>query len=383
MLDRSTVERLRGLDTAGHPVVSVYLGLSPDLDQVRSITTRLKALVHSLREGQSAGAAGDAAGPLRQDLDAVVAMADRVSADLGRGGAALFVCSPAGLAEHVSLPAPVRDRAVVDTAPYLGPLEAMLAHFRRYCAVVIDRRIASIYRFHMGALESWEVMGEEEIRKDNYGGFAGSLERRVGAHARVVARRLFRGVAARVGELYRAGEYDLLAVGGLPANVSGLVAELPADLKSCLAGTFTIDPRPATPAEIEGHCRALAEGHDRETDLRVVEELMEAAGARSRGVLGLDRVLDAVNQHAIDRLLLDAGETVPGVGCPSCGWLARSGETCAACGGPTRRVADLYDAAAEAVRVGGGSVRYVLAETPLRHFEAGAVTRFTVAAIGG
>jgi peptide chain release factor subunit 1 len=382
LLDRSIVERLRGAHTAGHSVVSVYLGLGPDLDQMRSITTRLKALVHPLREGQSAGGAGEAAGPLRQDLEAVVAMADRVSADPGRG-AALFVCSPAGLAEHVSLPAPVRDRAVVDTSPYLGPLEAMLAHFRRYCAVVVDRRTASIYRFHMGVLESWEVMGEEEIRKDNYGGFAGSLERRVRAHARAVARRLFRGVAVRVGELYHAGEYDLLAVGGLPANVSGLVAELPADLKACLAGTFTVDPRPATPAEIEGHCRALAEEHERETDLRLVEELMEAAGARSRGVLGLDRVLDAANQQAIDRLLLDAGETVPGVVCPACGWLARRGEACPSCGGPTHRVADLYDAAAEAARVGGGSVRYVLAETPLRHFEAGAVTRFPVAVIGG
>jgi hypothetical protein len=45
-------------------------------------------------------------------------------------------------------------------------------------------------------------------------------------------------------------------------------------------------------------------------------------------------------------------------------------------------VADLFDAAAEAVRAGGGSVRYVLAETQLRRFEAGAMTRFPVASIG-
>jgi len=382
LLDRSTVERLRGADTAGRPIVSVYLGLGPELDQPRAITTRLKALVHPLREGGEAEAAGEEARRLRQDLEAVVAMADRVSTDRGRG-AALFVCSAAGLAEHVSLPAPVRDRAVVDSTPYLGPLEAMLAHFGRYCAVVVDRRLASIYRFHMGALESWEVMDEEEIRKDNYGGFAGSLEARVRARAGLVARRLFRRVATRLAELHRAGEYDLLAVGGLPANVKGLVAELAPDLRGFLAGTFTIDPRPATPAEIQAQVVALAEGHDREIDQQLVEELMDAAGARSRGVLGLDRVLDAANQQAVERLLLDAGETVPGVTCPTCGWLARGGAACPACGAATRRVADLFDAAAEAVRARGGSVRYVLAETQLRHFEAGATTRFPVAAIGG
>lgn len=380
MLDRSTVERLRSADTAGRPVVSVYLGLGPDRDQLRSITTRLKALVHPLRDGGE-GAGGEDARRLRQDFDAAVGMADRVAGDLGRG-AALFVCSGAGLAEHVSLPAPVRDRAVVDSTPYLGPLEAMLAHFRRYGAVVVDRRQASIYRFYMGALESWEVMGEEEIRKDNYGGFAGFAEQNVRAHAGAVARRLFRRVAARLGELHRAGEYELLAVGGHPTNVKGLVAELPPDLKACLAGTFTIDPRPASPAEIQAQCRALAEEHDRQTDLRLVGELMDAAGARGRGVLGLDRVLDAANQQAIELLLLDAGETVPGVACPACGWLARGGEGCPACGARTRRVADLYDAVAEATRARGGSVRYVLAETQLRHCEAGATTRFPVASIG-
>ena len=382
MLDRSTVERLRGADTAGHSVVSVYLSLGPDLDQVRSITTRLKALVHPLREAAGSGAADEEGSrPLRQDLERVVSMADRVGADRGRGSA-FFVCSAAGIEEHVSLPAPVRDRAVVDATPYLGPLEAMLAHFRRYCAVVIDRRLASIYRFHMGSLESWEVMAEEEVRKGNYGGFAGYSEHRSRGHAEEVARRLFRGVAARLGGLLRGGEFDLLAVGGNQANVDGLVTELSGDLKACLAGTFTVDPRTATTAEIRDHCAALAREWDRRTDERLVGELMEAAGARGRGVLGLDRALDAANQHAVDLLLLDAGETVPGVACLTCGWLARSGPACASCGEPTRRVADLYDAVAEAVRGAGGSVRYVLAVTQLAHCEVGATVRFSVPAVG-
>jgi peptide subunit release factor 1 (eRF1) len=225
-------------------------------------------------------------------------------------------------------------------------------------------------------------MGEEEIRKDNYGGFAGYAEHRTRGHAGEVARRLFRAVATRLATLQRGGEFDLLAVGGNQANVDGLVAELAPDLRAGLAGTFTVDPHTATPAEIGEHCRALAEEHDRRIDDRLVGELMEAAGSRGRGVLGLNRVLDAVNQQAVELLLLDAGETVPGIACPACGWLAHEGEGCASCGAATRRVADLYDAAAEAVRTAGGTVRYVLADTPLAHFEAGATVRFPVAAIG-
>ena len=140
-----------------------------------------------------------------------------------------------------------------------------------------------------------------------------------------------------------------------------------------------VDPRSATPAEIRDRCAALAQEHEGRADERLVADLMEAAGARGRGVLGLDRVLDAANQHAIDLLLLDAGETVPGAVCPECGRLARSDGACPSCGAATRRVADLFDAAAEAVRAAGGAVRYVLAPTPLAGFEAGALVRFPVA----
>jgi len=379
LLDRSTVERLRGADTAGHPVVSLYVGLGPDLDQRRAVPTRLKALTHPRREA-AAEWGEEAVGEIRRDLDRAVAMADQITADLGRG-AALFVCSAVGLEEHVSLPAPVRDRAVVDTSPYLGPLEAMLAHFRRYCAVVVDRRLASIYRFCMGALESWEVMAEEEVRKGNFGGFAGYAEHGASRRAGEVARRHFRRVAARLSELSRSGEFDLLALGGNPANVDGVAAELPPDLAAVLAGTFVVDPRTATAADIRRHCEALAEEYDRGVDEGLVTDLLDAAGSRRRGVLGLDRVLDAVNQHAVELLLLDAGDTVPGVACPACGWLARQGASCASCGAATRRVADLFDAAAEGVRAAGGTVRYVLAATELRHFEAGATVRFAVAGI--
>jgi len=380
LLDRSLIERLRGVDPAGHPVVSLYLGLGPDPDGLRAIPTRLKGLAHSLREEVGNWGEEESRG-LRQDLDRAVAMADRFGADLGRG-AALFVCSAAGLAEHVGLPAQVRDRAVIDSSPYLGPLEAMLAHFRRYCAVVIDRRLASIYRFYMGELESWEQMAEEEVRKDNFGGFAGYAEHGARGRAEEVARRHFRAVAGRLAELWRAGEFDLLAVGGNPANVDGLTAELAPDLAAVLAGIFVVDPRTATPAEIRERCEILSEEHEAQADARLVSDLMDAAGAGGRGVLGLDRVLDAANQHAVDTLLLDAGETVPGVACPACGWLARPVAACPACGAATRRVADLYDAVAEAAWAGGGAVRYVLAATPLSRFEAGALVRFPVASVG-
>ena len=118
MLDRSTVDRLRSMPITGS-VVSVYLGLPPDLDQLRTLATRVKALVQPLRESDPDRAC-------RSDLDRVVELADQAGGDLGRG-AAFFVSGESGLEEKVSLPVGVRDRAIVDATPYLGPLEAILS----------------------------------------------------------------------------------------------------------------------------------------------------------------------------------------------------------------------------------------------------------------
>lgn len=383
MLDRATVDRLRRVEAAGAPVVSVYLGLQPGPDQLRAIPARLKALLGPLRELADFGDLDpDRTRRLRADLDAVLGLAGAVSGDLGRG-AALFVSTGAGLFEHVGLPIGVRDRAVVDETPYLGPLEAMLDHFRRYCAVVVDRRVASIYRFTMDALEAWEEIGAEEVRKDNYGGFAGYEEQRTRAHAETVARRLFRTTAERLTGLHRNGDYDMLAIGGNQTNIDGLVAELPGELQAVLGGTFVVDPGTATQADIRERCRDIARAHDRDVDEEAVSALLEEVGAGGRAVLGIERVLDAVNQRAVDRLLVAEVEGAAGVVCTACWWLARKGSLCSACGEATRAVADLVDAAADRVRTDGGSVRYLVGDVRPAEFDVAAFVRFPVPELPG
>ncbi len=372
MFDRADVERLRSIGTGDAPVLSVYLGLDPDLGAFRPAPARLKALVRPARE--MADRLGGVAGrSLIADIDTVLGLGGDPR---GGRGLAVFLCREAGLDERLVLPVVVRDRAVVDTAPYLGPLESMLGHLHRFCAVVVDRRTASIYRFWMGEVEAWEVLGEEEVRKDNYGGFSGYAEQRVRGRAGTIARRLFKATANRVATLGRAGEFDLLMVGGTPKNTSAFLAEVPSDVP--VAGVFAVDPRTASPLDVRDRCREVAVTHDRRVDRGMVAELMDAAGGGSRAVLGLDRVLDAANQRAIDRLVVNAVDTVAGLACTECGWLMRDGDACPACGSAMRRVPDLIDAVAEAARADGGSVRYVVGESPITPARVGAFTRFEV-----
>jgi len=378
VLDRSTIDRLRDIDTGGMPVLSVYLNVGKDLGDLRTVPAHLKAALRPVRDLADSGSLEAAAvRSLKADLDAALAAADGAASDRG-GSMALFLCDAAGVSERVSLPGPVRDRAIVDRTPYLGPLEAMLAHFRRYCAVVADRRTASIYRFGMGELQAWEVIGEEEVRKDNYGGFDGREERGVRAHAGVVARRLFQATADRVATLLRDGEFDLLMIGGNPANVDGVVAELAPDVLPTLAGTFTVDPRTTSPADVLAKCSECAAAHEDVVAAGEVAALIEASGPGGRAVLGIDGVIAAANQRAVARLIVGATGTESGVACAECGWLARHGSLCGFCGEATVPMPDLADGIAEKARADGSDVQYVLGETALGDAQVGALLRFPV-----
>ncbi len=253
----------------------------------------------------------------------------------------------------------------------------MWEELHRFCAIVIDRRTADIFEFHMGRLQQWEELAEEELRKSNFGGFSGYEERRVRAHADEVARRHYRAAAARLHELAKADDFDLLLVGGRQDGVDALLAELHPDVAERLAGTFSIDLHTMTPATVQEHCRVLAEEHDRHEQESLVTEVLDRANSGNKAVVGLEDVLEAVNGQAVALLVVDTGASPAGERCERCGALVLEGP-CAVCGGSTRSVPDIIDAAALAVRAAGGEVKHILAETPLAAQDVGAVLRFPI-----
>jgi len=378
VLERETIDRLRELDGDGRPVLSVYLGLRPEMDTLKAIPARLKELLDPVLARTDAMVREDRMS-LRTDVEAVLDMTARIGEDLGHG-VAIFRCAAAGIDEYVSLPASVRDRAVVDTVAYVRPLDAMLEHFKRYAVAVVDRRRADIFRFYQGELQTWEEMAEEEIRKANFAGWYGLEEHRVRNHADEVLQRHYRGIAARLYQLWRDEHgYDLLIVGGHRDHADGLVEELHPDVAKLLAGTFTIDPRTMTPAIVLDAAAAVAEAWERRVQTEEVNRLFDTANAGGNAVVGIEELIPRVNEKAVDVLLVQGQTSQGGRRCPQCGYLTiEDGTTCPVCGAALEEVPDILDAIAEAVRAAGGDVHHVTTETQLAAHEVGAFLRFNI-----
>jgi len=374
MITAEKVDRVVRFHGGGLPVVSVYLGVAAD-PAARAIRTHASSLLHEIRPlADDQSLEHEARMSLRGDISRIQ---ERVGAGRVEPGAlALFSCSGAGLFEEVQLPRAVRDRIFVDATPRVRPMLAVLDEYHRCCVVLLDKAFAQVWELHLGELRDVREVQDTALRKPDYGGWHGLSEHRVRNKADNLARRHYRRVATLLDELFRADRYELLAIGGHEHELPEFMEFLPHNLRSKVAGTFNIDPKTMTTAEVRQNAEAIVDRYEREEERRLVAEVLERAATGRPAAIGLERCLWAGSVAAVERLLVQDGAVAPGVVCDESGWLATSGETCVLCGRRTRRTPDVIDELVEAVIDGGGSVEHVRADTELKEHAVVAWLRF-------
>jgi peptide chain release factor subunit 1 len=352
-------------------VVSLYSPVDPGARH-RDRRARVSSLLNRIRPlARDSELGGEARMSLRADIE-------RVENALGQeqwppGSIAIFSCAGRDLYEEVPLPRRVRDQIVVDATPWARPMLAVLDEYHRTCVVVADKRSARVWEMYFGLREAGRFTGRM-LRKPSYA--AGLAEDWVRNKADQPSRRHYRRVAEALDELFRAGRYDLLIVGGHDHELPQFLEFLPRDLRTRVAGTFGIDPATAPVAEIRTRAGAIADRYERDQEQGLVSDVFEQAEAGGLATLGLDDCLWAGSVAAIRTLLAQEGATAPGVVCDESGWLARSGDVCPLCGKTPRRTPDVIDELAQAVIDEEGSVKHVEASTKLVDQAVAAYLRF-------
>jgi peptide subunit release factor 1 (eRF1) len=380
VIEPGVVDRLLHFRSQEAPVLSVYLGIPPDPDEVRGVESRLHSLlkpVHELADSDAFDHYGRES--LRHDIDRVLELRER-ALELHGHGFGVFACDQKGLYEEVALPRRVRDRVEVDETPYLRPLLAVLDESHRYCVAVVDREKAWLYEFYMGQLEDATKVRGRALRKPDYaGGWQGYKEHTVHDKAELLARRHYRETADKVDELMSRTGAELLILGGHEETVAEFTPFLPHHLQSRVAGTFVIDPSTMSPGQVRERADEVVDAYEREEERRLVEEALERVAAGGLGAMGLEWCLMAANEHAIQLLLVRDDEQTPGRVCDNCGWLGLEGEECPVDGQRTRKTPDVIDEMAALVVDTSGRVEHVYVDTPLSQHAVAAFLRFPVA----
>jgi peptide chain release factor subunit 1 len=183
-----------------------------------------------------------------------------------------------------------------------------------------------------------------------------------------------------VDEFMQKGDADLLIVGGHEETVPEFLPFLSHQMQPRVVGTFTIDPHTMTPGQVRQHAELVVEQYERDEERRLVESALERVAAGGLGASGLPWCLMAVDEQAIEVLLIHDDSQAPGWACDNCGWLGLSplSRECPVCGQPIRHTPDIIDEMAAKVFDTSGRVEHVYADTPLVDHIVAANLRFPV-----
>ena len=362
MLEAAGIDQLAVFDSGGAPVLSVYLGLDPARQVRRSYRIAFEDLVRDARERLE--------GPMREAFmrEAVRARAWLEGQEPRGRGVALFSCAPRELWQALVLSVDVDDHLAFDSRADVAPLLDVLDEYERFAVALVDKERARIFVVFAGEIEEADVLKDFVPGKHDQGGFSqANYQRHHEAH---VFRHLKR-VVEHLAHLLRRRRFDRLIVAGPEEATSELRRLLPRVLGLRLAAVVPGEMF-ATGAEVLEKALEIERRLERETEERLLDELLEKAGAGGRATCGVVATLDALWFDAVQTLVVSAGVHVGGIECPNCGRLdPGTFVTCPACDTPTRPVHDLFHRAMGSARERAAGVEVLHGEAAGRLMKEG------------
>ena len=342
-MNRDVLRRLAEWSDDRYPVTTLYM----DVDGRRfprrpELVPRVEDLLHK------AAADGEYDREQRRSVEEDAARIIRYVADefdrSGTRGLAVFSSSGAGLWEPVTLPQPIRDRALIGPRPHLLPLEAQMEKDEVFCTVIVDREKARVFVTERGRTEEiLDILDDVPGRHDQGGWAQARLQRHIEDHVQRHVKRVGQALLRR----YQERPFDRLIVAGSDE----VVAELERELHDYVARTVVDRASFAMSAsldEVDAHVLGLQERLEAMREQETVERLLpEVRSETGRAVAGLDATLSVLETGRVEALVVLFGLEAAGVRCPRCGHLATGGTRCSVCGTEMVEAPDLVELCVE------------------------------------
>jgi peptide subunit release factor 1 (eRF1) len=256
----------------------------------------------------------------------------------------MFSCRPRGLLQVFQLQVPVRPLARFAERPAVAQLAGILDEHERYMVALVDKDKARLLSVYLGQAEQRANITDKYPGGNRRGGWAQarySHHRDVHLHVHVLR------VAEALLEELRRQPFDRLMVGGPDEARSAFLHVLPRSLRGRVAGSFLAELF-LSDEEAVKRVRAVEAEVLREAGTRLVTDVINAASAGGRAVLGWEQTLQALLEGSVHELVLAEGPARGGSVCPT-GHAAmlEALSACPFCGGPLELVDDLAEWAVE------------------------------------
>jgi len=354
MHTHAEIEKLLGVRSSDPSVLSLYVSVPHHPPELRGLPARAGDLLSAARS--TAAEDHDLARARDEDRRLVRRMLEIHGREWIGRTVAIFASAKPPLAEAFLLPGTYEDRAVFATRPHVRPLLMARQRFPDYCAVVVDRQHAWVFRMTEERIDKLTLPAASGVRSPGFGGWYGLEAHRVHMRVTELARHHYRDTAAALDRLItRADDPQPLVVGGHPHDIPHFLDELTDKMREQVVGEFAVDPHTQTPSRVRELAGQVVSRWVSARERRVVGEVLHQPPG-GLAAIGLQPCLDAVNQRAAKLLVVPENGMMGGFACQRCGILSSTGDDCPDWGAASVAVPDLIEEMAVAALRSGAEV---------------------------
>jgi peptide chain release factor subunit 1 len=388
-IDYLKLEQLSEQRSNEHPMVSLYLNVTPP----RDYTSDLNSLLHQARlRVQSSDQYTE---QQQEELERVFRSLEKHIRQRGRpeSGTKLIAifANAAGTWEEFSLPVGLASQISVEPDPAIRPLSILLNEFNRYCVLVADTRKARIFSLFLGEFEDHpgifmenEVPDRVKVNLSMTSGSGGDIrgglgDQRIQRHIDDHVHRHLRDVAERTFRFFQKKGFNRLIIGGHKDKIlPRLKNQLHSYLLERLAGEFYADIDDKD-EELRDKALQTAQTFEREQEKELLERLQNEHDSGGKAVLGVEPTLEALLFGQVHTLILDSRFEKPGYACPHDHYLSTYVQQCPVCGHNMAEVPDLGDEMTEEAVNQNAEMEHIFQDiAPLSEHGVAALLRFTV-----
>jgi len=317
MVTYGDVEKLLAIHGDESPVLSLYLEIPLDQQELRELPARASDLIAAAHGAPAGPGADQVLAPARQQVRGILETRAR---DWAGHCAAIFAWPATGQAEAMKVPAGTGERAVLAPKPHIRPLLVAAQRHPAYQVVVVDRRHAWLFSVSGDQVQLVAQPTAPGVPSAGYGGWYGLESYNVNERVAGLAHQHFEDSAELLDKTMRHVPGEVFVVGGHAATIPQFLATLGHGTRDRFAGSFAVDTATMTPAKIRALADPVIATWVRNTEAELVD-LIRTQPPGGLAAVGIPQCLAAIRNHAIRTLALPAETLVPGLACRACGAL--------------------------------------------------------------
>ncbi len=328
MLTRAELKELAELDGKGY-FVSLYLNVDPLFNKKGDYMVHFKNMIKHTEEGLDKEVQKRVKDSLRKIENYVL-----TSKRLFKKGLAVLAGEDNSFWKTYHLNVPVKNELVIDKFPYTKPLFDLFDNYQRYGILLVDKESARVFVVHLGEIvEYGEVHTPDVPGKHKKGGWFALSQDHYERHVDYHVSLHLKDVIAKLGS-FMSGEYiGRLVIGGSPEAVSMVKSMLPGEILNKVIGTVRLEMF-AKPDEVLRRVEPVLKEYEKKKEAEDVERLIETALKGGPACLGLDDVLNALQEKKVMKLIISKDFENGGYHCIGCGYITTQKlEICPYCNG--------------------------------------------------